>query len=211
MCGRFTPLSLEQAELWLSYDTPFEVTDLAGSFEPQLPDVFPYRQAAVITAAENPTRLQVRSLSWGYIPVPGSDVVFNTRIETIDSLPLWIESYQKRRCIVPAFTFYERHQSEKAQGSKGKPVKQLYRFTVPGQTLLLMAGIWEDDHFSIVTCAPNQDMKAIHPRMPMVLAPHEAQAWMHGAFDVEALADRAGVPLQSAPVYPPLPEQLSLF
>ena len=232
--------------------------------------------------------LEPRMLTWGYL-LPGSQkLVFNTRSESAATSPLWRESFASRRCIVPAWSFYEAHQHESAVLPSGRKGRQLYRFapsnasndallsnaampispavpralsgTVsgaePGASLqdgsgkgqaealgdgscpdgarvsddagasatpissispgplkrcpFLMAGIWQDDRFSVLTCEPDAQVAHIHDRMPLLLSPATALTWLNGGAPEVC---RAFVGLSALPVYPPAsePEQLSLF
>lgn len=73
---------------------------------------------------------------------------------------------------------------------------------------LLLGGIWQDGRFSIMTTEPNELVRPVHDRMPLVLSAQGALAWLAGSADVEELA-----PLKSTPLYPAAPEQgqLALF
>lgn len=224
--------------------------------------------------------LEPRMLTWGYL-LPGSQkLVFNTRSESAATSPLWRESFASRRCVVPAWSFYEAHQHESAVLPSGQKGRQLYRFapsnassdalspatpralsgTVSGaeseaslqggsgkgqaealgdgscpdgarvsddagasatpissispgllkRCPFLMAGIWQDDRFSVLTCEPDAQVARIHNRMPLLLSPATALTWLNGGAPEVC---RAFVGLSALPVYPPAsePEQLSLF
>ena len=97
----------------------------------------------------------------------------------------------------------------------GKPVKRPYRFAMPGGAPVLLAGVWQDDRFSVVTTEPNAWVSPVHARMPLVLRPAEVPLWLWGAREEYArLADRAGVELAVEPLgetAAPGDSQLSLF
>lgn len=76
-----------------------------------------------------------------------------------------------RRCIVFADGFYE---------WRGKvPV----RYALAGDAPFALAGVW-DAHaggppdFVLVTCAPNELVRAVHDRMPVILPPSLVAAWL---------------------------------
>lgn len=75
---------------------------------------------------------------------------------------------------------------------------------------LLLGGIWQDGRFSIMTTEPNELVRPVHDRMPLVLSAQGALAWLAGSADVEELAPSS---MKSTPLYPAAPEQgqLSLF
>jgi len=77
-----------------------------------------------------------------------------------------------RRCLVPADGFYE---------WRGK---QPIWFHDPGGRLLLLAGLYEETRhglaFAVVTGPANPDVEATHDRMPVLIPPAEASAWLAG-------------------------------
>lgn len=99
-----------------------------------------------------------------------------------------------RRCVVPTFGFYEPHQSETFINPRsGKPNKQSYHFASPESPVTFIAGIYENDRFSLMTTEPNAIMRPIHKRMPVVLEPRELHTWLYG--DYLSLAERSSVEL----------------
>ena len=113
---------------------------------------------------------------------------------------MWRDSLLHRRCIIPSFGFFEPHRTEKAVSERsGREVKRQYRFDGPTR-LLFMGGIFENGHFSLLTTAPNDAVSPVHDRMPLVLLEHEIPIWLSP--DFEALFDRTGIALTSAPVQP---------
>ncbi len=87
-----------------------------------------------------------------------------------------------RRCLVPADAFYE----WKAQPGGGKQPMAIAPRSGEG---LAFAGIWEGWRgeggevvrtFAILTTDANAPMRAIHDRMPVVLAPDDWAEWLEG-------------------------------
>ena len=58
-----------------------------------------------------------------------------------------------------------------------------------------------DEHFSVMTTTPNQWMERIHPRMPVVLRPDEAEIWLLGDYD--RLGEREKIQLESSKMAAP--------
>ncbi|MEG0758909.1 MAG: SOS response-associated peptidase family protein, partial [Raoultibacter sp.] len=149
-------------------------------------------------------RLSAQEMQWGY-PVPWkAGVVFNTRAETAlgDKSRMWRDSLLNRRCIVPSFGFFEPHQSEKSLSPKtGKEIKRQYRFDMPDGGLSFMAAIYEEDHFSLMTTAPNASVSPVHNRMPVVLLENELRTWLSD--DFEKVFDRSALALIAQPVLEP--------
>lgn len=233
MCGRFTMLTwdeAEQAARAVEAASPFHI-------EPDWParrDAFPGAEAAVVVADDGGhmaiecavpwAKLSIRTMTWGF---SARQSIFNTRIETAGTSPMWRESFAERRCIVPAAAFFEPHRSEMALGADGRRIKQSYRFADTNGCALLLAGIWEGDRFSIMTCEPDETVSPVHDRMPIALSPAAARSWLfdaqgpngtarigrHGDGGLQSDPAPCHITLEAGPVYPAAPEsgQLSLF
>lgn len=106
--------------------------------------------------------------------------MFNARAETIDQKPSFRNAFYKRRCLIPAESFYEWKQ-------RGENPLRIY---LPNHKIFSFAGIWElwkpkDGEVvlscSIITTEPNNFMKNIHNRMPVILDDEgRMRAWQEG-------------------------------
>lgn len=179
---------------------------IAGFRQREATDAFPGSETGVLVA-DPQGQIVPRLLRWGFPRQDG--VAFNTRSETASTSPFWRESFLQRRCVIVAWRFFEPHGSQQALGPSGRIVKQQYAFQLPFLAPLLMAGIWRDDRFSILTREPNQVVRPIHDRMPVLLDVPEAHHWLLGA-NADTASTNAGneVPLVASPLYPPAPQQL---
>ena len=193
MCGRYSFfIPLEQAELEL------QVRAIPN------PDWFPHYNAApsqgmpVITN-EFPDVIQY--FRWGLVPKWAKDISFgykmiNTRRESIEEKPGFRNIFKYRRCVVLADGYYEWQASapiKEGEKSKGKQVKQPFRFHLPGEDILLMAGLWDTwgneglQTFSIITCPANDDTAPYHDRMPVILSHVQAKKWLDNKTPFEDL------------------------
>ncbi|MEE0844608.1 MAG: SOS response-associated peptidase family protein [Eggerthellaceae bacterium] len=168
--------------------------------------------------------LAIVPLIWGF-DLPGrGKTVFNTRSETAARSDFWRESFLRRRCVVPAHAFFEPHRSERAlrpnrgaaMGVGSKTMRQTYRFSDADGGILLLAGVWAADRFSILTTQPNDAVAPVHDRMPLMLGFEEALDWLRGAVMGRADAhatERPGSMLCSHPLYTSVsePVQQRLF
>jgi len=116
--------------------------------------------------------------SWAKDPAIGNSLV-NARAETLAEKPSFKGSLKYWRCLVPADGFYE----WKHVGSK----KQPYLITLKDEGLFSFAGLWAEwsapdgspiPTFTIVTTEPNELMKDIHDRMPVILAKEDERTWL---------------------------------
>jgi putative SOS response-associated peptidase YedK len=177
MCGRF-PLATTKEKL--QQQLPFVETTgdaLRVSF-----NIAPTQPAYVLTG-DFPHRLQL--FGWGLVPYWAENdrnggKLINARMEDIETKPSFKEPVRRRRCLVPADSFYE----WRKEGDRKIP----YRILLKNGELLLLASIWdvwqkegrEVKTFSIITAPANSDMTALHDRMPVILRGKEQQElWLH--------------------------------
>ncbi|MEO5919188.1 MAG: SOS response-associated peptidase, partial [Candidatus Limnocylindrales bacterium] len=122
---------------------------------------------------------------WGLIPHWADSTrignrMFNARAETLATSPVFRDAFRKRRCLVPVDSFYE----WRREGS----IRQPFRIVGVAGGPLALAGLWagwrDPDTegvrrtFTIVTTAPNELMRAIYDRMPVILPPEAWDRWL---------------------------------
>lgn len=211
MCGKFVCLTWDEVLgviRAIQMDSPFDP-------EPDWPArrtlAFP-RSDVVIIVSQNGC-LSPKELRWGFTaPWDEKKVLFNTRIETAldGDGGIWHDAIQHGRCIVPTFGFFETCSAAPiANAQSARQAKRQYEFSLSDSPcgLTLLAGVCDEDAFSVVTTKPNATVAPIHERMPIVLRESEANRWLHG--DLTALADRSDVDLRAEAVVPP--KEPSLF
>ncbi|MEO8462397.1 MAG: SOS response-associated peptidase [Chloroflexota bacterium] len=177
MCGRFTqerPTS-ELAEI-------FEAEDLVDAPGGRF-NVAPTDDAAVVVQRED--RRAVVPYRWGLIPHWADSAkignrLFNARAETLATSPVFRDAFRKRRCLVPVDSFYE----WRREGT----IRQPFRIVGLDGEPLALAGLWagwrDPDTeevrrtFTIVTTVPNDAMRAIHDRMPVIVPPVAWGRWL---------------------------------
>ena len=137
-------------------------------------------QSAYVIANDRPH--QIQEMRWGLVPHWSKDgklsgKMINARSEGIESKSSFRSPIRRRRCLVPADSFYEWRTSA---GGKKIP----YRIKRKDGRLLMMAGIWDEWEpgrlrtFSIITTDPNQEMESLHNRMPVILEPEAREHWL---------------------------------
>lgn len=204
MCHRISPLLIEELK------AAVEGLRATGHARvPQrdpaqvVPDAYPGKQLPLFTI-DAAGELVPTVLTWGFIAPQGAGtrLVFNTRIETALSQArsgrgMWAEAITRGRCLVPVRGFYERLSVSTSEDATKLPRGTQVRFTLPGHRHFLLAGIWQDDRFSVVTTAPNDTVARVHTRMPLVLGPGESSVWLGP--DFARLADRSSIILDATP------------
>jgi putative SOS response-associated peptidase YedK len=176
-----------------------EPDDIAERFdvEPPKQTVKPNFNAApgqfmpVITEAEGVRSLEI--MKWGLVPVWAKDEkmgykLINARAETLFAKNMWKSAVTKRRCLIPATSFYE------WKGESGDKVP--FAIHPSDIDLFAFAGVWESWHspagetlhsYSIITTEPNNEMASIHNRMPVILQKDEENKWLNAGQDQSAI------------------------
>ena len=122
---------------------------------------------------------------WGLVPFWAKDAklgysTFNARAEEVARKPAFSEALKKRRCLVPADAFYEWQQID-------AKTKQPFAIALKSGEPCAFAGLWESwqppegpplETFTILTTSPNEIMKPIHNRMPVILEPGDYARWL---------------------------------
>ncbi|UJA19775.1 SOS response-associated peptidase [Thermoleophilia bacterium SCSIO 60948] len=130
-------------------------------------------------------------LRWGLVPgrwAESGRPLINARAETIDSQPAFAESFRERRCLMAADGFYEWRRDERG--------KVPIWFSRPDGEPFAFAGVWAEikgsDGATITSCAlattePNELMRPVHDRMPVVLDPRVEGTWLDPSASLDDL------------------------
>jgi len=114
--------------------------------------------------------VELAPMSFGFPPTGRGGPVFNFRSEGRSFA-------NSKRCLVPASAFFE------FTGKKYPKAK--HRFTLAGEPLLAIAGLWRETEgnkppaFTMLTTAPGEDVAPYHDRQVAVLAPSNWAAWIY--------------------------------
>jgi putative SOS response-associated peptidase YedK len=125
-------------------------------------------------------------MRWGLVPTWSKDPkagppIINARAETLATKPAFRSAFKRRRCLIPADGFYE---WQKIAGAK---VKQPFYIRLAKDRPFAFAGLWEKWHndegsllesCTIVTTEPNDVMRPLHDRMPVILPDEEYARWL---------------------------------
>ncbi len=187
MCGRFALLNNPEEII-----NEFEVH---GGFleERVLPanwNIAPTEDIYVITARENGIR-ELAIKSWGLIAPWSKDSTsalrsqlqaINARSETVHEKPTFRSAFRSRRCLIPAFGYYE----WATQLGKYK-TKQPFFISREDGALLLFAGIYDKwitpdgaikESAAIITRDAAGELTSIHHRMPVFLPEDRWSKWL---------------------------------
>lgn len=149
-------------------------------------EIFPGDAAAVLALnkSRNPS---VFVMNWGFHM--DKRLIFNARLETVASKPMFRESLRWRRCLIPASAYYEwDHRPD-------RPVKYLFR--PEDQPVMYMCGLYRIENdprrpaFTILTQDASADVSCFHDRMPVVIPKELASQWLQQDTDPSVVLQHA--------------------
>ena len=185
MCGRFT-----RNYTWAQIHAMYSLTSPASNLQPRF-NICP------TTTVDAIVDHQLVPMRWGLIPVWWSKpltemklATFNARADSVAEKPMFRDSFQKRRCLIPASGYYEWQDTPRG--------KQPYYFTRRDGQVMTIAGLWSDwtDKASgetlksccMVITEANEFVEKVHDRMPVFLEAENFERWEGGdANDAAAL------------------------
>jgi putative SOS response-associated peptidase YedK len=179
MCGRFTLSDTNPTRL----RKRFELPGTAELHEQPRFNIAPTDPVLAIRERADGMREPGR-VRWGLLPgrwalEPGSRPLINARAESLERRPAFRDAFRERRCLIPADGFYEWRPAE-----QGKTPVWVSR---AGGELFAFAGLWaslegQDGELvhscAIVTCEPNDLIRPVHDRMPVILEPEAEATWL---------------------------------
>ena len=204
MCGRF-----------VSASSPGDIADYFGAdsvaetlTEPNY-NVAPTVSVPVVVADRDEpsgaaTGRKLDLMRWGLIPFWAKSAsigakMINARVETVVEKNAFRNAIKKHRCIIPADAFYE--WTAVPDPNAKKPRKQPWCIQRNDGAPFAFAGMfesWKDPDgdgtrlrsCTILTGPANAAMQPIHDRMPIMIAPHQWDAWLDPTNDQpQALID----------------------
>lgn len=210
MCGRYR-LSTHPHALYEQF-----ALELVNPDEREIPPRYNIAPTQpVLGVRERPDgKRELVLLHWGLIPHWAKDPamgqrMINARAETVAEKPSFRNAMKRRRCLVPADGFYEWQR-------QGKGPKQPYDIARADGAPFAFAGLWEHwqgpngeeiESCAIVTTEANAQMRPLHHRMPVILAPEDYPAWLERRNEraqalLPLLAPRDWPEMRAVPVTP---------
>ena len=112
-------------------------------------------------------RYLLSSFQWGIKFSQSSPLILNSRMETIIEKKFWRDSFNRNRCLIPMSAFYE----WKKEGGKKVP----YRIFLKTEDLFFVPALYYSNSASLITTTPNEFIKPIHHRMPVIFTYKNAE------------------------------------
>lgn len=190
MCGRFTLTTTSSDTIQQSFALDTAPQNLTARY-----NIAP-SQSVPGVIQDSAGKNHLVAFYWGLIPFWAKEKSFgnnliNARSETIQEKKSFRDPFKKRRCLIVADGFYEWRKNP--DGTKTPMYIQ-----VDDGALFGLAGLWERwtdpvtndplESCTIITTQPNDLMKDIHNRMPVILSRDVYDQWLDpNNQDVEAL------------------------
>ena len=183
MCGRFElKTKFENLPKILKQNYP---SGLENKYETQTL----IRPTDPVLVIKNEGRIKTTFMTWGFISPWARDPFdkerprpFNARSETVEEKKLFSGSWKHKRCLMPASGFFEKK----------------YRIRKSNYQTFWLGGIWnkwsspdgtEIESCCILTTAPNDLVKPLHNRMPVVVPDGYEEQWVEQIKDANELRD----------------------
>ena len=178
MCGRITA-TFEFSDIRVRWNLDHDLPKYTPRFN-IAPETSPTIPVIVRHGGGNEWRL----MRWGLIPHWADDPsignrMINARAETLTVLPSFKLLVDRYRCIIPADGFYE----WRKEGKRKVPMWVYLKDRKP----FAFAGLWDVwrkpdgkrvESFTIITTEPNELVRPIHNRMPVILRPEDEEQWL---------------------------------
>jgi len=182
MCGRFT-ITIDLEDLREYLVEHYDITELKSEFQLPRYNIAPTQD--VITIINDGSKNRVGLLKWGLIPSFAKDQkigisMINAKSETLMEKPSFKSSFQTKRCVILADSFYE----WKKEDNKKIPM----RIGLNNHQIFPMAGLWSTfikpdgskiHSTTIITTKANALMSEIHDRMPVILNDESVKTWLN--------------------------------
>jgi len=179
MCGRYSS-TLPPEAMRSIFKVDGAIPDLLPRY-----NIAPTQAIPIIRNAADGSR-EVVMVRWGLLPYwspgPGQQKgeMINARAETVASKPAFRDAFMRRRCVIPASSFFEWRPEGKG--------KQPYLITRSDHQPMAFAGLWEHwrapetgevlESAAIIVTSANEAVGPIHDRMPVILDQDGIDQWL---------------------------------
>jgi putative SOS response-associated peptidase YedK len=122
----------------------------------------------------------------------------NARAESVAERPAFRNAFRQFRCLVPASGFYEWQSIARTKRPWYLQPTDSALFALAGLVLL-----WQGKRsVTLITTEPNELMRNIHDRMPVLVAPGDHAAWLDSPDPTALLRPYPAEAMRAHPVHP---------
>jgi len=178
MCGRYTLTpSFDELISW------YNINEAGEPFHDPRYNIAPMQMVPAVIHDGKKNRLG--RLRWGLVPSWAKDdmmasKMINARAETLLEKVSFKSLVYKKRCLIPADSFYE----WKTLNGKKQPM----RFMLKSNRMFSFAGLYDSwinpsngekvSTCTIITTSPNSLVADVHDRMPVIIHRKDEQDWL---------------------------------
>lgn len=196
MCNHYQQPDLQLMQHYLkeNLNLPLASQESSQFSYAKMHDVFPKKDALLLLKSST-GKLGFMQKKWGYPnPFDTKKILFNARIEKMQNYnSMWQDSFLNRRCIIIAKQFFETGPNTYL-APNGKKYKETFSFKNQNSPLTFIAGIYEQDHFAMITTQSTPSYAQIHERMPLVLNEHNLNTWFR--YDISSILNDTSLSLE---------------
>ena len=119
-------------------------------------------------------------MKWGFTLPKSNQPLVNARVETASTKPTFKDSWERRRCIIPAAWYYEWEHFKSADGRIKTGDK--YVIQPASSDITCLCGLYRIEGdipvFTVLTTTPTKELSRIHDRMPLILPKEYIDDWI---------------------------------
>lgn len=163
-------------------------------------EVRPTNVAAVL-AMDKQQKPALFPMIWGFT-TPGRKVpIINARSESAAEKPLFLEAWEKHRCVIPASRYFE-WQHTPTEDGRGT-VSTKFAIQPKDAEIMFLCGLYRIEEnglpaFVILTRQASEDVASIHERMPLML-PKAIKAWINPSVSAKTVLPYALTAMKAEP------------
>lgn len=193
MCGRYAIVNGKRVLLTIQNMSQLLEQSYLLDILPRY-NAAPKQKMPVVAVRENTTKIEM--MLWGLVPHWSKEP--KTAFSTINAVgeklaesKLYAPYFRSSRCLVPADAFYEWKKLNVEKEVRGRRTtvqeKQPMCIRMKDQSPFMFAGlfsVWKNEKgeelpsYTIITTTPNELMKGIHDRMPVILEEKDYEQWL---------------------------------
>ena len=177
MCGRYTTCTEEEI-----LEIKNIIKDISIKLSEEDKKYLGKEVSPTIMAPVIDNKKELKLIKWGFEKWDQKGVIFNARSDKLETSQFYLYNYKNGRCLIPLTNYYE---WEKVGLKKEK-------YEIKPDKVLFMAGLIKkekdgSDSYTIITKDANDDIKFIHPRMPIFVSNEKAENWLNGNLSIKEL------------------------
>ncbi len=164
-------------------------------------EVRPTNVAAVL-AMDKQQKPALFPMIWGFTTLGRKVPIINARSESAAEKPLFLEAWEKHRCVIPASRYFE-WQHTPTEDGRGT-VSTKFAIQPKDAEIMFLCGLYRIEEnglpaFVILTRQASEDVASIHERMPLMLPKEAIKAWINPSVSAKTVLPYALTAMKAEP------------